>query len=143
MNIPLYVASTVSAMTDFLRTLPSGKKTRIFCADRFTLEAERAVASARGAAFDVSVTTFARFLSDGTPRKVLSKQGSVLVVGGIAVRLAPSLCCFGKNPSGCASALYETIAQLRAALVTPEMLDEARKEASGLLVQKLQDISLG
>ena len=142
MNIPLYVAPTVSAMTDFLRTLPSGKKTLIFCEDRFTLEAERAVASARGAAFDVSVTTFARFLSDGTPRKVLSKQGSVLVVGGIAVRLAPSLCCFGKNPSGCASALYETIAQLRAALVTPEMLDEARKEAGGLLVQKLQDISL-
>ena len=84
MNIPLYVAPTASAMTDFLRALPSGRKTLIFCEDRFTLEAERAVASARGAAFDVSVTTFARFLSDGTPRKVLSKQGSVLVVGGIA-----------------------------------------------------------
>ena len=142
MNIPIYVAPTVSAMTDFLRALPSGKKTLVFCEDRFTLEAERAVASARGAAFDVSVTTFARFLSDGTPRKVLSKQGSVLVVGGIAARLASSLRCFGKNPSGCASALYETIAQLRAALVTPEMLDEACRSADRLLAQKLADISL-
>lgn len=142
MNIPLYVAPTASAMTDFLRALPSGRKTLIFCEDRFTLEAERAVASARGAAFDVSVTTFARFLSDGTPRKVLSKQGSVLVVGGIAARLAPSLRCFGKNPSGCASALYETIAQLRAALVTPEMLEEAEKGADRLLAQKLADIAL-
>ena len=140
MRVAIYVAPTVTALTEHLRGLPRGRKILIFCEDRLTLEAERAVA-AQGAAFDVQVTTFARFLDDGTPRKVLTKQGSVLVVGGIASRLAPTLQCFGKNPSGCAAGLYETIAQLRAALVTPQMLEDARAEADRLLGEKLGDIA--
>ncbi len=142
MKVRIYIAPTLAALTNHLKKLVRGRKVLVFCEDRLTLEAEKAVASAQGAVFDVSVTTFARFLDDGTPRKVLTKQGSVLVVGGIASRLAGELKCFGKNPSGCAASLYETIAQLRAALVTPEMLEEARSEADKLLGEKLGDIAL-
>ncbi len=142
MKVRIYIAPTLNALTDHLKNLVRGRKVLVFCEDRLTLEAERAAASAQGAVFDVRVTTFARFLDDGTPRKVLTKQGSVLVVGGIASHLAGELKCFGKNPSGCAAGLYETIAQLRAALVTPEMLEEARAEADKLLAEKLGDIAL-
>ena len=137
MQVKLYLAPTVSALSAFLRALPAGAKRLIFCEDRLTLEAERAVAS-RGAAFDTRVTTFARFI--GGERRVLSKQGSVLAVGAILSRLAGQLRYFGTL--SCAAALYETIAQLRAALVTPEMLEAAQQEADTLLCEKLADIAL-
>lgn len=140
MKADLYIAPTVGELAAFLGALPAGQKNIVFCEDRLTLEAERAVAGAQGVSFDTSVTTFARFVGGG--HRVLSKQGSVLVVGGIAGRLAGSLRCFGKNPAGCAGRLYETIAQLRAALVTPEMLEEARADADRMLSEKLADIAL-
>ena len=83
MKVRIYIAPTLNALTDHLKNLVRGRKVLVFCEDRLTLEAERAAASAQGAVFDVRVTTFARFLDDGTPRKVLTKQGSVLVVGGL------------------------------------------------------------
>lgn len=141
MKIKLYVAPTLSAAMQYLRALPTGQKNLVFCEDRLTLEAERAVAEAQGAALDTKITTFARFLSDGAARKVLSKQGSVLVIGSIAARLAEKLQCFGKNPTGCAASLYETIAQLRAALITPQMLEEASDEAEPMLSKKVRDIA--
>ena len=100
MQVKLYLAPTVSALSAFLRALPAGAKRLIFCEDRLTLEAERAVAS-RGAAFDTRVTTFARFI--GGERRVLSKQGSVLAVGAILSRLAGQLRYFGTL--SCAAAL--------------------------------------
>ena len=73
---------------------------------------------------------------------IFTKQGSVITVGAIAARCRDRLRCFKKNPAGCAERLYETIAQLRAALVTPEMLEEAIPEADEILAEKLKDIAL-
>lgn len=140
--VEIYVAPTVSALLAYLSALPRDRKNIVFCEDRLTLEAERAVADAQGVSFGTSVTTFARFLRDEARGKALSKQGSVLVVGNAARKLAPLLGYFGKNPAGCAARLYETIAQLRAALVTPDMLDEAAAQADGALAGKLKDIAL-
>ena len=142
MQVKIYIAPSVSELTARLAELPRGERNLIFCEDRLTLEAERAVARAQGAAFDTSVATFARFLRGAGCKKALSKQGSVLVVGAIAARRAGELKCFGKNPAACAGRLYETIAQLRAALVTPAMLDEAKAGADRLLSEKLADIAL-
>lgn len=142
MHVKIYIAPSVSELTACLAELPRGERNLIFCEDRLTLEAERAVARAQGAAFDTSVATFARFLRGAGSKKALSKQGSVLAVGAIASRRAGELKCFGKNPAACAGRLYETIAQLRAALVTPDMLDEARAGADRLLAEKLADIAL-
>lgn len=141
MRVKLFAAPTVAALTGFLGTLPATEKNLIFCEDRLTLEVERAVAAAQGAAFFTEVTTFARFLGGQEGKNLLSKQGSVMVVGNIAAQCADRLCYFGKNPAGCAGRLYETIAQLRAALVTPAMLEEARAGADKLLAEKLADIA--
>lgn len=141
MQVTVYTAPCVDALLAYLRALPREGKALVFCEDRLTLEAERAVA-AGGAVFDIAVTSFARFLGDKSGKKVLSKQGSVMVVGDIAAKNADKLRCFGKNPAGCAVRLYETIAQLRAARVTPELLEEARAQAEPLLAEKLADIAL-
>ena len=55
------------------------RRNLIFCEDRLTLVAERALLRKTGGTFLSEVTTFARFLK--TDGKVLSKQGSVMAVG--------------------------------------------------------------
>lgn len=142
MQVKIILAPTAEELVRYLSKLPEEGKTVIFCEDRLTLEVERAVAEEKGVTFDTSVTTFARFLRPSREKKVLSKQGSVLVVGSIAAKNAQKLRCFGKNPAGAAARLYETIAQLRAALVTPEMLEESARGVDGNLAEKLADIAL-
>ena len=63
----------------------TGGKNLIFCEDRLTLIAERALVAATGGTFSSSVTTFARYL--GADGRILSKQGSVMAVGGIMAEL--------------------------------------------------------
>ena len=58
----------------------TGGRNLIFCEDRLTLIAEKALVRKTGGTFFSSVTTFARFLK--TDRRILSKQGSVMAVGG-------------------------------------------------------------
>lgn len=142
MRVRIVLAPTVTELVRYIARLPEEGRTVIFCEDRLTLEAERAVAAEKGVTFDTSVTTFARFLKGARGAKVLSKQGSVLTVGAIAAENAGKLRCFGKNPAGAAGRLYETIAQLRAALVTPEMLETSAAEVEGNLAEKLSDIAL-
>ena len=57
----------------------SGGRNIIFCEDRLTLIAERALLAQTGGTFSSAVVTFARFLeADG---KTISKQGSVMAIG--------------------------------------------------------------
>lgn len=142
MQVKIILAPTAQELVQYLASLPEEGKTVIFCEDRLTLEVERAVARKKGVTFDTSVTTFARFLRGAKGKKVLSKQGSVLVIGSLAAKNAGKLRCFGKDPAGAALKLYETIAQLRAALVTPEMLEDSARETEGMLAEKLADIAL-
>ena len=62
-----------------------GRRNLIFCEDRRTLVAERALAHRLGGSFLSEITTFARFLK--TDAKVLSRQGSVMAVGNLISRL--------------------------------------------------------
>ncbi len=104
-----------------------GDKNLIFCEDRLTLLAERALLKRMGGTFVSSVSTFARFLT--TEEKVISKQGSVMAVGDVMTRLQREdvLQCFttaagvGNN----AKCIYETLAQLSASEVTPDVLRES------------------
>ncbi len=105
----------------------TGGRNLIFCEDRLTLIAERALTRKMGGTFFTSVTTFARFLK--TDAKLLTKQGSVMAVGGIMAELQreKALKCFTsaagiKNNAKC---IYETVAQLAASEVTPETLRES------------------
>lgn len=114
-----------------------GEKNFIFCEDRLTLLAERAVLEAEGGTFSTEVTTFARFLS--AEKRTISKQGSVMAISAILAERASELKCFQK---GSAQALYETIAQLSASRVNGEMLRESAAQSDGLLAAKLSDLAL-
>ncbi|MFQ7700523.1 MAG: hypothetical protein ACLRL0_04595 [Christensenellaceae bacterium] len=104
-----------------------GGRNLIFCEDRLTLIAEQALTRKTGGTFFSSVTTFARFLK--TDERILTKQGSVMAIGGIMTELQRkrALKCFTsasgiKNNAKC---IYETVAQLAASEVTPETLAES------------------
>jgi ATP-dependent helicase/DNAse subunit B len=122
-----------------------GRKNFIFCEDRLTLIAERALTRRTGGTFLSSVTTFARFLK--TEEKIISKQGSVMAVGGIMASLqkAKALRCF-TSPSAIensAKVVYETIAQLAASEVTPDTLQESATLLEGdVLKDKVCDLAL-
>ena len=113
-----------------------GEKNLIFCEDRLTLLAERAVLDAVGGTFDTEVTTFARYLSGSA--RVLSKHGSVMEMTALVSESKGELSCFGE---GSAEVVYETIAQLSASRVTAEMLRASAEETDGLLREKLSDLA--
>lgn len=104
-----------------------GKKNIIFCEDRLTLIAERALLAKTGGSFLSSVVTFARFLK--TEGKTISKQGSVMVVGEIMTRLQRQgvLQCFTSTAgvANNARCIYETLAQISASEITPALLKES------------------
>ena len=114
-----------------------GEQTLVFCEDRLTLLAERAILEEVGGTFLTSVTTFARFLKG--EERVLSKHGSVLEISALLAANREDLKCFGENA---AQAVYETIAQLSASRVTPAMLKESAEESGGVLKFKLLDLAL-
>lgn len=122
----------------------AGTANLIFCEDRLTLIAERALARATGGTFLSSVTTFARFLkSEG---RILTKQGSVMAIGNIMSELQreKALKCFTsaagiKNNAKC---VYETVAQLAASEVTPETLKESLEDLpQDMLKDKISDLA--
>lgn len=104
-----------------------GMKNLIFCEDRLTLVAERALLKETGGSFHSSVSTFARYLQ--TKVQSISKQGSVMAVGEVMTRLQRenALQCF-TTPAGIGSnakCIYETIAQFSASEITPVILRES------------------
>ena len=121
-----------------------GGRNLIFCEDRLTLIAERALTARMGGSFFSSVSTFSRFLKKN--EAVLSKQGSVMAVGKIMTRLQREnkLQCFtsetgvGNN----AKSIYETLAQFSASEITGEVLDESLALLSDeVLKKKIKDLS--
>lgn len=139
------LSECMEAMANCISELESkGERNLIFCEDRLTLVAERAVVK-NGGTFLTHVTTFARYL--GAKTNCLTKQGSVMAVGQIMAKLQreDALKCFttitgvGNN----AGVIYETLAQFAASEITPEVLDSALPEIqSDTLRKKLADLSL-
>ncbi len=123
----------------------TGGKNIIFCEDRLTLIAERALLKRMGGTFDTSVSTFARFLK--AEEQAVSKQGSVMAVGEVMTRLQRegALKCFtsisgvGNN----ARCIYETLAQMSASEVTPEVLRQSLALLpEDTLKRKISDLAL-
>lgn len=122
----------------------AGGKNLIFCEDRLTLVAERALLARTGGSFFSSVSTFARFLK--TDARAITKQGSVMAVGEVMTRLQRenALQCFtstlgvGKN----ARCIYETLAQFSASEITPQKLrDSLALLPDDMLKKKIADLS--
>ena len=122
-----------------------GGRNLIFCEDRLTLIAERALLRATGGTFRSTVSTFARFLK--AEGRTISKQGSVMAVGEVMTRLQREgkLQCFtslvgiGNN----ARCIYETLAQFSASEITPETLRESMEQLpDDMLRKKVADLAL-
>ena len=122
-----------------------GKENVIFCEDRLTLIAEKALMHRLGGSFASSVSTFARFLK--AEGRTVSKQGSVMLVGEVMTSLQRDgkLKCFKSSLGVAKNALciYETLAQFAASEITPEMLKEsAALLPEGTLKKKIEDFAL-
>ncbi len=122
----------------------AGGKNLIFCEDRLTLVAERALLAQTGGSFFSSVSTFARFLK--TETRAISKQGSVMAVGEVMTRLQREgvLECFTSTygVSKNARCIYETLAQFSASKITPQKLrDDLELPLNDMLKKKLKDLS--
>lgn len=113
----------------------AGERNYIFCEDRLTLLAERAVLKKSGGTFLSEVTTFARYLKSEKP--VLSKEGSVMKISELILKRKGDGCFTG----GSARAVYETIAQLSASRVDEEALLTAAESTDGTLKRKLSDLA--
>ncbi len=122
-----------------------GEKNLVFCEDRLTLIAERAITSRLGGSFDTRVCTFSRFLTAG--EHVISKQGSVMAVGEVMAKLQREgrLECF-KTTAGIgnnAKCIYETLAQFSASEITAETLQESLVMLpDDTLKRKISDLAL-
>ncbi len=121
-----------------------GGENIIFCEDRLTLLAERALMARLGGSFSSSVSTFARFLK--AEGKTVSKQGSVMMVGEVMTRLQREgkLQCF-TSAAGIAKnarSIYETLAQFSASEITPEVLKNSLALLpEGTLKRKISDFA--
>lgn len=141
------LSECMEAMADCVAEFENkGEENVIFCEDRLTLIAERALMNRLGGTFQTSVTTFTRFLEQSSG-KVLTKQGSVMAVGRVMANLQreEKLQCFTSTAStrNNAKCIYETLAQFSASEITPELLTESIPQLeSHTLKRKLSDLAL-
>ncbi len=140
------LSECMAAMAEYAEAYEKrGEENLIFCEDRLTLIAERALTARMGGTFQSSVATFARFVK--TDERTISKQGSVMAVGEVMTRLLREnkLQCF-HSASGIgnnAKSIYETLAQFSASEVTPEILMEsAALLPNDALKKKTLDLAL-
>ena len=147
MNISVIAPAFKEALEELGRRVREAEKckrrTVIFCEDRLTLVAERAVCAAVGGTFFTSVYTFARFLSSEykTDGKLMTSQGSAIAIRGIIERNKEKLRLFRRlSASAAAGSVYDTIAILYSSGISAE--EAASAGAEGLLGDKLHDIAL-
>ncbi len=140
------LSECMDAMAEYVEAYEkTGGVNLVFCEDRLTLIAERAVVKRLGGTFSTSVSTFTRFLK--TDAKTVTKQGSVMIVGEVmtALQRQEKLQCFttlsgvGNN----ARCIYETLAQFSASAITPELLKSVANDLpKDSLKRKISDLAL-
>ncbi len=144
----IYTASATCELPNIVASLCEGnplEKRIVFCEDKFTLALELAIARKQGGTFGTHVFSFNRYMHKKLAgnKKLLSSEGCALVLKSILLQCKNQLTCFKKvyDPN-LASTVYELIAQLKSAKVTPEDIRRAMEESTGNLKRKLKDIHL-
>ena len=120
-----------------------GKRTVIFCEDRLSLAAERAVCAAVDGTFLTSVFSFARFLSAecGKNERLLTSRGSAMAVRAVIEANRGSLPLLKRLPaSSAAQSVYAAIALLYSSRISADDVLRAA-ERGGLLGSKLKDVA--
>jgi len=131
-------AETVKSLPDSLDT-----KITVFCEDKFSLSLEQAIAEKNGGGtFNTNVYSFSRYIKKhGNSRQGLSKQGSAAAIKKILIEKNAEMECFKNTGSpNLPVVLYELIAQLKSAKVSPETLKNSILDTEGALRGKLADI---
>ncbi len=121
------------------------EKRIVFCEDKFTLALELAIAKRQGGTFATHVFSFNRYMHKflESDKKLLSTEGCSLVIKSLLLQLKSKLTCFKKvSDPNLASTVYELIAQLKSARVTPQDILRATEQTDGNLKRKLKDIYL-
>ncbi len=126
------------------RAREEGKRLVVFCEDRLSLVAERAICEEVGGTFSVSVFTLSRFLvqETGKPSEALTSRGSAMAIRRLIEANAPDLKLFRRlSTPDAAQEVYDTIALLYSSGVSAEDISDV-DGGSELLKRKLHDISL-
>ncbi len=121
-----------------------GRRLVVFCEDRLSLVAERAVCEAVGGTFAVSVYTLSRFLTGetGLCDNVLTAEGSAMAIRKLIEKNRESLQLFKRlSASSAAQEVYDTIALLYSSKVSADDLSGIETD-SRLLKRKLHDLEL-
>lgn len=144
----VYTVNATCELAELTARLCDGdplKKRIVFCEDKFTLELEIALSRRYGGTFGTRVFTFNRFMHKYLTEsgELLSPESAALVVKRLLLENKGRLSCF-KNvyDPNLASVVYELIAQLKSAKITPLDLIRAAEGSSGILRRKLDDICL-
>lgn len=127
-----------------LRENEEDKRLVVFCEDRLSLVAERAICEEVGGTFSVSVFTLSRFLATekGKQENVLTSQGSAMAIRKLIEENANKLSLFRRlSAANAAQEVYDTIALLYSSKISAEDITGV-DEGSELLKRKLHDIAL-
>lgn len=117
-----------------------GGKTFIFCEEKISLMAERAVAQEFGGATDTEILSFGTYAKRKEKSfNLLSKEGASMAVYKV-IKDLPLKKIIGAK-AGAASTIAELIAQLKSSAVSPMDLMTASESAKGMLKDKLCDLS--
>ena len=120
------------------------KRLVVFCEDRLSLVAERAICEEVGGTFSISVFTLSRFLATekGKQENVLTSQGSAMAIRKLIEENADKLSLFKRlSAANAAQEVYDTIALLYSSKISAEDITGV-DEGSELLKRKLHDIAL-
>ena len=121
-----------------------GRRLVVFCEDRLSLVAERAVCEAVGGTFAVSVYTLSRFLagSTGLCDNVLTAEGSAMAMRKLIEANRDKLQLFKRlSAASAAQEVYDTVALLYSSKVSADDLSGIEAEGN-LLKRKLHDLEL-
>lgn len=115
-------------------------KNYVFCEEKSSLMAERAIAAEFSGSLNTEVYSFGNFLrAEKNTDGLLSKEGSAMAVKKILSEVP--LFCFKKGKTNLSAALFELISQLKSAKISPEELGRAAENTDGILSAKLKDVA--
>ena len=112
-------------LTDKLagKTQSLSEKNVIFCEEKISLMAERAICAKFNGTFNTDVYSFVNYLKSRRKIDALSREGSAMVVKRILIDLPLSVLKAGKT--NLAPTLFDLIIQLKSAAVSPDELKAA------------------
>ena len=116
------------------------EKNLVFCDEKSSLMVEGTICSCLSGTFNTEVYSFGNFLRvNSKEKRTLTKEGSSMVVKKLLGELSLKTLNRGRD---IAPALYELIAQLKSANVTPNDIKRASEKAFGVLKSKLEDVAV-